>query len=155
MLPNEPDKVRERLALRAATTYMLRSVRVLNRIVGNGDILRTLIFLAVVDTNIRHLRPDEEVAQTYSGAEDRVPDEARRPISIHALALELDLPYETTRRHVNRLMADGFCLRLEGGVIVPGEVLAREAFKSALKQNFENLRQLMSDLDSGGVAFEL
>ncbi len=153
-MPNEPEKVRERLALRAATTYMLRSARVLNRIVGNGDILRTLIFLAIVDANVRHLRPGEVFAQTHSGADDRVPDEARRPISIHALALELDLPYETTRRHVNRLINDGMCERWDSGVIVPGEVLGRETFVVGLKQNYENLRQLLDDLKTGGVSFD-
>ena len=83
-MPDRPDKRRERLALRASTTYFLHSVDLMSRVVG-GDILRGVIFTAVIDANVRHLRPADAVAQTYSEAGDQVPDDLRRPISVHAL----------------------------------------------------------------------
>ena len=151
-MPDRPDKRRERLALRASTTYFLHSVDLMSRVVG-GDILRGVIFTAVVDANVRHLRPSDVVSQAYSEASDQVPDELRKPISVHALALELDIPYETTRRHINALIADGYCVRAETGIIVPGSVIARDQMATALRRNYENLRRLISDLREGGVEF--
>ncbi len=151
-MPDRTDKRRDRLALRASTTFLLQSVDLMSRIVG-GDILRGVIFTAVVDANVRHIRPGDVVSQTYSEATDRVPDDLRRPISVHALALELDIPYETTRRHVNALIQGGFCQRTESGIVVLADVLAREPISLALRRNFENLRRLVSDLREGGVEF--
>ena len=152
VVPHRADKRRERLALRASTTYFLHSVDLMSRVVG-GDILRGVIFTAVIDANVRHFRPADVVSQTYSEASDQVPDELRKPISVHALALELDIPYETTRRHVNALISDGFCIRAEAGILVPATVIARDQLSTALRRNFENLRCLMADLRDGGVDF--
>lgn len=143
--------MRDRLALRASSAFFLRSVDTLARIAGAGDILRGVIFLAIVEANVRHIRPADSISQAYSESADIPPDELRKPVSIHALALELSLPYETTRRHVNKLMQDGMCLRRETGVVVPSEVLARETITAGLKKNFEHLRQLFQDLRAGGV----
>lgn len=151
-MPNRTDKRRDRLALRASTTYFLHSVDLMARVVG-GDILRGVIFTAIVDANVRHIRPSDAMAQAYSEAADQLPDELRRPISVHALALELDIPYETTRRHVNALIAEGYCLRAETGIVVPASVIARDQMANALRRNFENLRRLIGDLRAGGVEF--
>ncbi|MDO9223865.1 MAG: hypothetical protein Q7U20_09175 [Caulobacter sp.] len=145
------EKTRDRLALRASTAFFLRSVDILARAVGDGDILRGVIFLAVVDSNTRHLKPSDSLAQAYSESGDTVPDALRRPVSVHALALELALPYETTRRHVNGLMAAGLCVRRETGVLVPAAVLAREPIVTAVRKNFDHLKLLFSDLRDGGV----
>lgn len=153
-MPTRTEKRRDRLALRASTTFLLNSVDLMSRVVG-GDILRGVIFTAIVDANVRHIRPGDVVGQTYSEAGDHVPDEMRRPISVHALALELDIPYETTRRHVNALIAEGFCERTETGIVVPGSVIARDQMAMALRRNFENLRRLIGDLREGGVEFAM
>lgn len=151
-MPDRSDKRRDRLALRASTAYFLNSVDLMARMVG-GDILRGVIFTAIIDANTRHIRPAAVEGQAYSEAGDQVPDDIRRPISVHALALELDIPYETTRRHVNALITEGYCQRAETGVVVPAEVIAREPMTMALRRNFENLRRLVGDLREGGVEF--
>ena len=119
-MPNRENKRRDRLALRASTAYFLHSVDLMARVVG-GDILRGVIFTAIVDANTRHIRPSAVEAQTYSEAGDQVPD--------------------------------GLCMRADSGVLVPGEVIAREQMTMALRRNFENLRRLVSDLREGGVEF--
>jgi hypothetical protein len=119
----------------------------------DGDILRGVIFTAIVDANVRHIRPADVTSQTFSEASDQVPDDLRTPISVHALALELDVPYETTRRHVNALIGAGYCVRTDSGIMVTGEVLARDQISLALRRNFENLRRLIGDLRDGGVEF--
>jgi hypothetical protein len=150
-LPHRSEKIRDRLALRASTTFFLRSVETLSRTVGHGDILRGVIFLSIVDANTRELRPDTRLSQAYSEAGDTVPDTLRRPISVHALALALALPYETTRRHVNRLIEDGLCVRTDNGIMIPGAVLGRETMTAGLRKNFEDLQQLFGELRAGGV----
>lgn len=137
--------------MRASTTFFLRSVETLSKTVGHGDILRGVLFLAIVDANTRDLRPETRLSQAYSEAGDTVPDDLRRPISVHALALSLSLPYETTRRHVNRLIEDGLCIRTDTGILIPGEVMARDIMTAGLRKNFEDLRQLFGDLQAGGV----
>jgi hypothetical protein len=150
-LADDTERDHGRLALRASTRFFLKSVELLARAVGDGDILRGVIFLAIVDANTRHLKPGDPVAQTYSSTGDAVPDQLRRAISVHALALELALPYETTRRHVNALIDQTLCRRADSGVIVPAEVLARDGMTLTHRRNLENLRTLFRDLSDGGV----
>jgi hypothetical protein len=148
----DSPKVRDRLALRLSTEYMLRSIELMTRVVG-GDLVKGLIFLAIVQANTQHILSDDTLAQTYSEADDTVPDETRRPVSVHALSVSLGIPYETTRRYVNKLLAEGYCVRVRRGLVVPAEVLNREQMISALKRNFANLQRLVSGLRRGGVEF--
>lgn len=127
----------------------------LSKTVGDGDMLRGVIFMAIIDANVRELTPDSALSQAYSEADDVVPDELRRPVSVHALALAMDFPYETTRRHVNRLIADGLCIRRERGVIIPGAVLSRGPMVASVRKNFEHLGDLFGELRAGGVEFEV
>lgn len=153
-MATEAEKDHGRLALRAATRFFLKSVDLLARAVSDGDILRGVIFLAVVDANTRHLRPADPLARTFADSKDKVPDDLRRPVSVHALALDLALPYETTRRHVNALIEQGLCQRVEAGVLVRAEVLDREGMVATHRKNIENLRTLFRDLRDGGVDLE-
>jgi len=72
-------------------------------------------------------------------------------VSVHALSLDLALPYETTRRHVNALIEQGLCDRVEAGILVRAEVLERDGMVAAHRKNLENLNALFSDLRDGGV----
>lgn len=149
-MSDELPKIRDRLALRISTEYMLRSIDLMTRVVG-GDLVKGLIFVAVVQANTQHIVQDETLSQTWSEAEDKVPDENRRPVSVHALSVSLGIPYETTRRYVNKLLADGYCIRVRRGLVVPSEVLAREDMVTALRRNYANLQRLVSTLRRAGV----
>lgn len=151
-MSGDSPKVRDRLALRLSTEYMLRSIDLMTKVVG-GDLVKGLIFLAVVQANTQHILTDENLMQTYSEAGDAVPDEVRRPVSVHALSVSLGIPYETTRRYVNKLLVEGYCLRVRRGLVVPADVLNRSEMISALKRNFANLQRLVSGLRRGGVEF--
>lgn len=149
-MSEDSPKVRDRLALRVSTEYMLRSIDLMTNVVG-GDLVKGLIFVAVVQANTQHIASDDTLSQTYSEASDRVPDENRRPVSVHALSVSLGIPYETTRRYVNKLLADGFCVRARRGLVVPADVLSREPMMAALKKNFANLQRLGAALRRNGV----
>ncbi len=77
----------------------------------------------------------------------------RRPISVHALALDLTLPYETTRRHVNALIEQGLAERVESGILVRAELLNNDIVTASHRKNVENLHALFSDLRDGGFNF--
>ncbi|HEX6858932.1 MAG TPA: hypothetical protein VF138_01855 [Caulobacteraceae bacterium] len=145
-------KVRDRLALRLSTEYLLRSIDLMTEVVG-GDLVKGLIFMAVVQANIQHIVNDDAISQTYSEATDRVPDEVRRPVSVHALSVSLNIPYETTRRYVNKLLTEGYCIRVNRGLVVPAEVLAQPHVTAVLKRNFSNLQRLITGLRRGGLEF--
>ncbi len=48
---------------------------------------------------------------------------APRPISAHSLSISLNRSFETVRRHVNALIAAGYCVRVHGGVIAAPDIL--------------------------------
>lgn len=149
-MSEDSPKVRDRLALRLSSEYILRSIDLMTNVVG-GDLVKGLIFLAVVQANIQHLVHDDSLSQVYSESTDTVPDEARRPVSVHALSVSLGIPYETTRRYVNKLLTEGYCERVRRGLVVPAAVLQREQMLNALKRNFANLQRLMAGLRRSGV----
>jgi hypothetical protein len=146
----DSPKVRDRLALRLSSEYILRSIDLMTQVVG-GDLVKGLIFLAIVQANIQHLINDDGLSQTYSESTDTVPDETRRPVSVHALSVSLGIPYETTRRYVNKLLTDGYCVRVRRGLLVPAKVLQRDEMLAALKRNFANLQRLVTGLKRSGV----
>jgi len=146
----DAPKVRDRLAIRLSTEYILRSIDLMTKVVG-GDLVKGLIFLAIVQANTQHMLTDEHLAQAYSEADEMPPDDNRRPVSVHALSVSLGIPYETTRRYVNKLLADGYCQRVRRGLVVPGDVLSRPEMVAALKRNFANLQRLTSGLRRSGV----
>jgi hypothetical protein len=148
----DSPKVRDRLAIRHSTEYVLRSIDMMTRVVG-GDLVKGLIFVAIVQANTQHIVSDDAMAQAYSEADDRVPDDARRPVSVHALSVSLGIPYETTRRYVNKLLDEGYCLRVRRGLVVPADVLAREEIVATLKRNFANLQRMATGLRRAGVEF--
>lgn len=149
-MSEETQKVRDRLAMRVSTEYMLRSIDLMTQAVG-GDLVKGLIFIAIIQANTQHILGDETMQQAYSEADDQVPDPARRPVSVHALSVSLGIPYETTRRYVNKLLDDGLCVRARRGLVVPAAVIQRADMVAALKKNFANLQRLIAGLKRGGV----
>ena len=53
-MSEDSPKVRDRLALRLSTEYMLRSIDLMTTAVG-GDLVKGLIFIAVVQANTQHI----------------------------------------------------------------------------------------------------
>ena len=149
-MSQDSPKVRDRLALRLSSEYILRSIDLMTQVVG-GDLVKGLIFLAIVQANIQHLINDDGLSQTYSESTDTVPDETRRPVSVHALSVSLGIPYETTRRYVNKLLTEGYCVRVRRGLLVPAKVLQRDEMLAALRRNFANLQRLVTGLKRSGV----
>jgi hypothetical protein len=146
--PPGADKLR--ISVRLSTEYILRSVQLLVGFV-EGDLVTTLVFLAIVSANVSHLNVEGPDGPPHADADDAPPDEARKPVSVLALAGSLNLPYETTRRHVAKLLKSGQCERVTGGLIVPARVLFSERHTEAMRANLTNLRRLFRALNRAGV----
>ncbi len=140
----------ERAAARLTTRFVLDLCGVMAEVAG-GDLLRGLILTAIVDANVGHLAAQE--SRDHGSMEGIPPDDLRRPISISALARLLKIPYETTRRHVARLLDEGICIRIEDrGVIVPAAMLAQ--IKPVTAHHYESLRGLLLALNEAGFDVE-
>jgi DNA-binding Lrp family transcriptional regulator len=81
-------------------------------------------------------------------ANDASPDpDAPRPISINALANSLALPFESVRRRVHRLAAEGLCKASRAGVLAPG-VIARPAYAAGMTRAYDRLRAFHAELQA-------
>ncbi|HEY1749864.1 MAG TPA: hypothetical protein VGG29_01280 [Caulobacteraceae bacterium] len=135
---------------RVSTSYFLRALRLLTDL-GHGDVLDAIICQAIISANTGHL-------SQLHGSVPRPPppaglprDDQRKPISILALAESLGLPFETTRRHVNRLIKSGACQRVKGGVIVPSSTLDTPKYAAATDLNLTYVQQLVRGLRRVGL----
>jgi len=138
-----------RVAVRLSADYMLRSLKMLGEL-SDGELLSALISLAIVQANVAHLEQDGG----FRELDEPPPDESRRPISILAIANSLGLPYETTRRHVEKMIAAGQCVRVRGGVIVPTVALTTPRHREFVLANLANLRRLYRSLRRAGVCLD-
>ncbi len=75
----------------------------------HGDVNLMLVFFAILQGGLSHIRFDDVI--NLDDGEFVIPDDMRRPVSILGVSEYLDIPYETTRRHVMALMEAGFCKR--------------------------------------------
>ncbi len=138
----EYDEVHQRAAIQLGSDYLLRAVGAANRHLG-GDLTRGAVFIGVIQANIRLLAPSPE--------EDGIETACPKPVSGGALAAMLGIPAETVRRKVKTLIEDGYLVRVNGGLTVPAEVLARPEISRLVRANYLNLRRLFRQLRRVGV----
>lgn len=144
--PAEADLSRQ--ATRISAGYFLRYLTLLSEF-NDGDMLGGIIILAILSANAAHL-DQAGVGGEYAAAGQAPPDDLRRPVSILSIANTLGLPFETTRRHVNKLIRDGKCVRVRKGVIVPQAFVMTAEAEHLSRENAKNLRRLVRDLGRAG-----
>lgn len=144
----EDDKLR--LVARLSADYMLRSLKMIGEL-AQGELLTGLVNLALVQANVGHLDP---TGSGFDSLESIPPDEVRRPVSVLAISASLGLPYETTRRHVAKMVETGQCLRVKGGVVSPTAAVDDPRRTEMLEQNLINLKRLYRNLKSAGVSLD-
>ena len=119
---------------------------------AGGDLLEPLVFAAIVQANLAGLRHDPELQRLYGASGEALPDAARRPISVHAVAQSLRLPYETVRRRVRRLIDQGRCVAApapppaHAGVYVPRAAITSARHAAVQAARMERLMRLHDDL---------
>lgn len=140
----DPDDL-ARAAVRLSADYLLRSLQLVIGL-ANGEVVTGLVAMAISQANVGHLAGSTDEHQ------DAIPpDGVRRPVSVLSLSQSLGLPYETTRRHVEKLLKAGYCTRVKHGIIVPASSLDTEGHRQLRAANLTNLRRLYRGLRSAGV----
>ena len=136
------------IAARLAYDFMLRSIHLMAEMT-DGDIVGALIMVAILRANVAHLdTPDGP----YAGPPPA--DSERRPASVLSLSQSLQMPYETTRRHVAKLAAAGLCQRVKGGVIVTAATISTPDQIDRAKRNFANLKRLVRGIQKTGMPLD-
>jgi hypothetical protein len=133
---------------------VLRALRLLSDIHG-GDLLTAIIGQAIIAANTAHLVDGRKAEPPrFAGRAELPPDELRRPVSVLALAESLGLPFETTRRHVNKLIAAGLCKRVKGGVILLASAIDSPRNLEATEQNLDYVMSFGRALRRLGLNFD-
>jgi hypothetical protein len=73
-----------------------------------------------------------------------------RPISAHSLSTSLARSFETVRRHVNGLIAAGYCARVRGGVIAAPDVMDRPGMRRLFTLSHDSFVRFVEDLMAAG-----
>jgi hypothetical protein len=150
-LPAPDDNAR--LMARLATDFVLRSLQLAAK-QHDGDLTMAIVAAAIVSANTAHLNPIAGAPARHANLDDAPPDDARRPVSVLAISGSLGLPFETTRRYVNRLIASGQCRRVKGGILANVEALTTPENNAVIAGSAANLRRLFRDLKRGGVTLD-
>lgn len=126
------------VALRLAGEFFVRGVEIVARAHG-GDLLRGIIFTAIAVAN-------GEASPTAGGGGGE-----RRPVSVMSIAHSIGVPYETTRRYVNMLVAENLCVR-DGrrGVYIPEHALLTPEMTAAYRESFASFNRLATAMKRSG-----
>ncbi|HEY8618291.1 hypothetical protein [Phenylobacterium sp.] len=118
---------------------------------GGGHALDTLVLVATVQANQAAVRRDPKLQRRFGAPGTVLPDSLRRPISIHALAQSLGLPFETVRRRARTLVAADLCRIAAGGLIVPEAVVTSSWYAARQAERVDRLRGFLELLDRVGA----
>lgn len=98
-----------------------------------GDLTRAVVFWGAARASVGHMNTANRFRPEAGGGV--FPDSHRRPISILGLADSLGMPYETVRRHVQRLVTDGLCERTGSReFLIRAEVLERPEMQRLIRR---------------------
>ncbi|HEV2530093.1 hypothetical protein [Phenylobacterium sp.] len=127
--PNVVAEAKERALAPLSGVFMLDQV---TAGMAGMDARDATLVMAINQANIAPLTRDPEARLRYGALESPAPDDERRPVSLSAVAASLRLPYETVRRRVRRLAADGVCDLTDQGAVVPETFLASPAYLTSV-----------------------
>ncbi|HWA60572.1 MAG TPA: hypothetical protein VG939_04320 [Caulobacteraceae bacterium] len=137
--------------MRLTQHFFLRQAELLADITG-GDLLLGVVFIAISSANTGYLAEPSNDQHGYADLDDLPPDELRRPVSVLAIAESLRLPYETARRYVARLEAQGLVRRVgRQGVIVPTSALMTSDLIEKTRRSFNDVQRFVVGLRRAGV----
>ena len=145
-LDTPPNPQRLALAWRIAPASLdfILDVRAISR--RDRDLIDSLLFATIVSSNVAPLIRDPGLQLTYAGLDSPVPDEARRPISINAVAQSTRVPFETARRRIRAMAREGLVELTERGVIIPQSILARQDFIDGMVLRHARVGRFYRDL---------
>jgi len=150
-VPPEPASDPQRLALawRIApiSIRFILDIRQISR--RDRDLIDSLLFATIISSNVAPLTQDSSLQLTY--ASSPAPVEARRPVSVNAVAQSMRIPFETARRRIHRMEKAGILEVSARGVVVPQSILLRPDFIAGIGLRHERVGQFYRDLGAAGV----
>ncbi len=152
----EPPRDVSRQVMRLGVDFFLETLITSAQII-ECEPVAVLILRAVAFANLAHVTLDPERAAIYASLSAPGPsDRERRPVSIYAIAKTLRLPYETARRHAQRLVADGL-LRAPpgGGLVYPFEMSTRPEIAAGMALSVDMSLEFLNQLAALGVRPQL
>jgi hypothetical protein len=117
----------------------------------DGDLVTAIIYTAVIQANVREIWNDPDLNRQYAASAP--PDALRRPISVSSIAASLNLPRETVRRHVVKMLEAGAIVKKDGGVIVPQAIVDSPRGLENMALQYANVRRFVLALRKAGVGF--
>jgi hypothetical protein len=140
-----------RALLRIGTEYLLYGLARLEDLCEQ-DFVPAMLFTAIWTSNLARI----PLAQTPEVEDTVLADALRRPVPVLALANSLHVPYETVRRHINRMEREGLCKRIgKEGVIVPRAVLLLPRFQNAAASFYPRVLRYLTDLQRVQYDFDI
>jgi DNA-binding transcriptional ArsR family regulator len=129
---------------------------VLDRGLAIADVLdrnfiTALLFIDIVRFNTAGIMNSRPTALQHLTFDQAPPDSLRIPVSVYALARDLNLPYETARRHVRKLKDAGLCVAIDEGLIIPSAVLSSAEARDMALRNLKLVRHLIDEAARFGV----
>jgi hypothetical protein len=147
------DAAVARVTTRLTIQFYMRFTKLITDMAG-GDLVGAIVLHAIMAANAGSGDDNPATAGRYPSLETIPPDSERRPVSVLAVAGSLGMPYETTRQHVNRLVKEGRCVKVKGGVIFPASRVGTPASNAAIMTNMANVRRFYRALKRAGVELD-
>jgi len=113
--------------------------------------LDSLLMMAINQANIAPLTRNPEARSRYGGLAAPAPDAERRPVSVRAVAASMRLPYETARRNIRRLEAQGVCILSPAGVVVPATFMRSVEYLEAAQDCYHRMQALYVTLRAASL----
>jgi len=110
----------------------------------DNDYEQAMIFLAITTQNVQNLMLNQVTRKQFASFGALVPEHLMRPVSRMALARSTNLPRETVRRKVLKLIERGFVEETPKGLIVPHGVRDMPLYAETVAVQEANLRRLFS-----------
>ena len=151
---DELRKTQARAVARIGGDYTLRAMIALAANLDH-DYALAVVYLAILQANLAPMMEDPALSARYAGIDTIAPEDLRRPISVHALAGSLHMPYETTRRCVGRLIDKGFVKRVSrSGILTCADKVAEPGQKRLVEQQYQDTLRLVGQLRRGGLELD-
>lgn len=137
--------------LRLALIYQLDVIDQARLDVSGG--MEPLVASTVFTVCVAPITRSARLQRLYATLDNPPPDHLRRPITINSIAASLDMPFETVRRTVHRLVERNILQLTPRGVIFPAASAMGEGYIRPATARYERTRRLYQDLRAAGTPF--
>jgi hypothetical protein len=108
--------------------FILKSLNAISKIFG-GDSTTTVVFWTMARASVSHVNSRNKLSP--EAVDGVFPDHLRRPVAVLSISNYLGLPYETTRRHVMKLVELGYVRRIGSReFLISRDILTRPEFEA-------------------------